>query len=87
MIQPCIVDGQAFVGCLSRLGEVNRRGPVTGEMCHIIPTGSWIDEDDAAVLCDTQEEIFCFRVNGIIKTFVVFYLVPDERQYKERHSG
>lgn len=87
MIAPCIVDGDAFVGCPTRLGSINRDGPVTGKKYTITPTGVWIDEDDAAVLTEIKEDVYCFRAGGNININTVFYLNPDANQVEMRKNN
>lgn len=87
MMVGCILDEWEYVGCPSRLGHIVKDGPVTGKQWEIIPTGSWIDADDAAALCETREDIWCFRTNGYINVHVVFKLNPSADDMKRRPSN
>lgn len=70
----------AHVACPSRLGEIKRRGPVTGKEWLISPRGCWIDADDAAELVQIIEDVWCFRIEGWLKMHTVYYLDPTREQ-------
>jgi hypothetical protein len=76
-------DGWSFVGCPTRLGTVTKQGPISGEVWGIPHTGTWILAEDAEVLCDIREDIWCFRMKDYINIQTVFYLSPDTNQVKE----
>lgn len=86
MIPPCIRNGKAFVGCPSRLGTVKKDGPVTGKKLVISIQGNWINEEDADELTANKEDVWCFRENGLIKIYTVFYLNPSEAQLRSAYN-
>lgn len=79
-----IMGNLAFVGCSSRLGTVTRPGPVTGELLTITVLGRWIDEQDAEILCESREGVWCFRTQNLIDIHTIFYLDPSKEQIKRR---
>ena len=87
MIQPYIVNDMTFVGCPSRLGSVKKVGPVTDQVWYIRPGGAWIDADDAEILTDIKEDVWCFRTESYININTVFYLNPSEDQVRGFLNG
>lgn len=74
----------AFVGCSRRLGSVTKRGPISGKNWVIPMTGTWIDWEDADVLTQMEEEVWCFRSNSYIKINPIFYLRPTADDVERR---
>ena len=86
MIAPYILDKDgtlySFVGCLSRLGNVTRVGPVTGQNWPITPRGSWVEAQDAEELVNRKEPVWCFREQKYILMQAIMYLDPTADQIK-----
>ena len=80
MLAPCIVNGHAFVVCHSRLGSVKKTGPVTGNGYDIGQYGVWINEEDAEILVEELDTIWCFKSQGFIEIHSVVYLDPTREQ-------
>lgn len=72
------------MGCPARLGQVVKKGPVTGTVWTIPPRGTWIDADDAAELTEIIEDVWCFRVNCYLPMHTVLYLNPDFEQMRQK---
>lgn len=68
----------AFVGCPSRFGSVVKKGPITGIKWNIPCRGTWIDAEDAEILTEIVEEVWCFRSESFIKINSVLYLNPTQ---------
>jgi len=81
---PSSTNEFSFVACPTRLGQIVKTGPVTGERWAITPQGVWIDADDAAELVDVIEDIWCFRANRYLPMQTVFYMTPDANQMARR---
>lgn len=63
-----------YLGAHSRIGTYKVVGPVTGVFYHIPIAGTWVDEEDAAVLKETMVSIYCFRQEKMIDIHPVFEL-------------
>lgn len=71
---PIIQDGKAHVVCPTRVGKVIKRGPITGKEHIITIAGAWIDAEDAEILTEMEDEVFCFRTRKNVKIRTVLYL-------------
>ena len=76
-----------FLGCDRRLGVFRPKGPISGEQLEIPMTGTWVKEDDAYELLEVQIQIFCHRLNGLLKIQPVFELSYTEDQLRTKPSS
>lgn len=81
MPQVYTVNGYSFVASPARYGHITRQGPVSGITWVVTPIGVWIDEEDAEILTEIEEEVWCFRTRSFINRHMVFYAVPTRDQY------
>lgn len=82
-----VVDGWAFVGASSRLGQITRTGPVSGAVWSIPMTGTWIYEEDAYAFFEQTERVYCTRSQSYIEIHPVLALAPSIDQYQTKPEG
>lgn len=74
MTQP--FDDFWFVGCPARLGQIKKIGPVSGCEYVISPRGIWVQIEDAEIMLEETQQIWCFRQNGWLTIHPVILLSP-----------
>lgn len=83
MIPPSIHNGKWFVACHSRLGQIRRKGPVTGKEYLISPRGEWVDVEDAEEMVGNIEKFWCFKQNRYIEVIGIFNMEPAQNRLVE----